>query len=191
MDRAEIGRISRPLGECPAAQFLDCSRDVRLHVKLTGNAHCYRVLSSSISSLTPLVWEVSPLDPALQLNSRFEIPSRRVTGKSSYFDVVCADLLGPTLRASNPVFAIVRKAGQGADRRPRGLPHKRLLKLKDLEQCSWRTHFCVPRRHSCRRLAGTASSQDARDFCPFLHTPSVWVLIAASRTFTRRTDGYS
>ena len=28
-------------------------------------------------------------------------------------------------------------------------------------------------------------------FCPLLHTLSVWVLIAASLTFTRRTDGYS
>ena len=31
----------------------------------------------------------------------------------------------------------------------------------------------------------------ARDFCAFRHTLSVWVLIAASLTFTRRTDGYS
>ena len=33
--------------------------------------------------------------------------------------------------------------------------------------------------------------QYARDFCAFRHTLSVWVLIAASLTFTRRTDGYS
>ena len=31
----------------------------------------------------------------------------------------------------------------------------------------------------------------ARDFCPFRHTLSVWALIAASLTFTLRTDGYS
>src|ERR1700675_3475234 len=33
--------------------------------------------------------------------------------------------------------------------------------------------------------------QYARDFCAFRRTLSVWVLIAASLTFTRRTDGYS
>src|SRR5262249_11868422 len=45
--------------------------------------------------------------------------------------------------------------------------------------------------HLCRHLPGSANSQCERDFSPFLHTLSVWVLIAASLTFTPRTNGYS
>ena len=40
-------------------------------------------------------------------------------------------------------------------------------------------------------LVPTLGGQMRERFCPFLNTLSVWVLIAASLTFTRRIDGYS